>query len=161
MDQDMAISISRPEKPIEATDLERRVLAHERVLQALIAYMSRAEPRFVDHLRERFIEPMMHVGNEQDYRDSDYYAAEFIRAVIRLGDERMPSRCGSGTETGPAWVGQHGPSEDSGRRGRDERVQVRERHGIWAVTLDGAFYGDYHQEVHASAAAALLKLSLR
>jgi hypothetical protein len=42
----------------ETTDLERRVLAHERVLQALIAYMARTEPRFVDHLRERFVEPM-------------------------------------------------------------------------------------------------------
>ena len=29
----------------ESADLERRVLAHERVLQGLIAYMARTEPR--------------------------------------------------------------------------------------------------------------------
>ncbi len=46
----------------ETTELERRVLAHERILQALIAYMARTEPRFVDHLRERFVEPMSMAG---------------------------------------------------------------------------------------------------
>ena len=35
----------------ETTDLERRVRAHEKVLQALIAFMARTEQRFIDHLR--------------------------------------------------------------------------------------------------------------
>ncbi len=55
----------------EPTDLERRVLTHERILQALIAYMARTEPRFVDHLRERFVEPMELTRHEHDHRETD------------------------------------------------------------------------------------------
>jgi hypothetical protein len=55
----------------EPTDLEPRVLAHERILQALIAYMARTEPRFVDHLRERFVEPMELTRHEHDHRETD------------------------------------------------------------------------------------------
>ncbi|ETX26767.1 hypothetical protein RISW2_19365, partial [Roseivivax isoporae LMG 25204] len=42
-----------------------------------------------------------------------------------------------------------------------DRVQVRERSGIWEVQVDGEFRGDYHQKEHAIAAAALHKMSLR
>jgi len=31
---------------IENTDLERRVLAHEQILQVLIAHLAEAEPKF-------------------------------------------------------------------------------------------------------------------
>lgn len=41
-----------------------------------------------------------------------------------------------------------------------DRVQVRERNGIWEVKVDGRFRGDYHQKEHADAAAAILRLSL-
>ncbi|GHF75313.1 hypothetical protein [Seohaeicola zhoushanensis] len=78
----------------ETTDLERRVLAHERILQALIAYMARSEPRFVDHLRERFVEPMRLTRHEYDHRETDDYAEEFIRAVMLLGEARAPKRRG-------------------------------------------------------------------
>jgi hypothetical protein len=64
------LSKTRP----EATDLERRVLAHERILQSLIAYMARTEPRFVDHLRERFVDPMSMARHEHDHRETDDYA---------------------------------------------------------------------------------------
>ena len=147
----------------ETTDLERRVLAHERVLQALIAYMSRTEPRFVDHLRERFVEPMNMARREHDHRDSDDYAEEFIRAVMLLGEARIPLL------SEPAMAvkqprstrdkGSQGPSPE--RSTRMDRVQVRERNGIWEVKVDGVFRGDYHQKEQALAAAALLKLSLR
>ena len=33
------------------------------------------------------------------------------------------------------------------------RVLTRERHGIWSVTVDGAFLGDYHHREDAEAAA--------
>jgi hypothetical protein len=49
-----AKALARPAS--ESTDLERRVLARERILQALIAYMARTESRFIDHLRPRFVE---------------------------------------------------------------------------------------------------------
>lgn len=74
----------------ETTDLERRVFAHERILQALIAYMARTDPRFIDHLRARFVEPMSMARHEHDHRETDDYADEFFRAVMRLGEVRTP-----------------------------------------------------------------------
>lgn len=151
-------------KPLpETTDPKRRVLAHERVLQALIAYMSRAEPRFVDHLKRRFVEPMSMARREHDYRDSDDYAEAFIRAVMLLGETQPPAATGSGDGVTPLcqpegkqppWPGFH-PEATS------ERVRTRERNGIWEVKVDGVFYGDYHVQGHALAAAALARLTLR
>ena len=39
---------------VENTDLERRVLAHEQILQVLIAHMAEAEPKFLDRLQQIF-----------------------------------------------------------------------------------------------------------
>ncbi len=147
----------------ESTDLERRVLAHERVLQALIAYMARTEPRFIDHLRERFVEPMRMARHENDHRETDDYAEEFIRAVMLLGDVRAPK-----AKEPDVTDKQAVPPKSSGGQGSSMNrpaqrggIQVRERNGIWEVQVDGKFRGDYHQKEHALAAAALHKLSLR
>jgi len=147
----------------ETTDLERRVLAHERILQALIAYMTRTEPRFIDHLRERFVEPMERTQREHDHRETDDYAEDFIRAVMLLGEERAPkAKEPNMTDKQPV------PPKSKGEQGsfmnrlaQGGGVQVRERNGIWEVQVDGKFRGDYHQKEHALAAAALHKLSLR
>lgn len=74
----------------ETTDLERRVLAHERVLQALIAYMARTEPRFIDHLRERFVGATHMSRHERVHPDTDDYAEEFVRGVMLLRKARAP-----------------------------------------------------------------------
>ena len=147
----------------ETTELERRVLAHERILQALIAYMARTEPRFVDHLRERFIEPMRLTRHEHDHRETDDYAAEFIRAVMLLGEARAPqSKETKVTDEQPASPKDQERQDHPERKSiRRDRVQVRERNGIWQVQVDGKFRGDYHQKEHALAAAALHKLSPR
>lgn len=147
----------------ETTDLERRVLAHERVLQALIAYMARTEPRFIDHLRERFVEPMNMARHEHDYRETDDYAEEFIRAVILLGEVRAPKvkepDKNDKQPAPPRSRGEQGSSID--QSAQRSGVQVRERNGIWEVQVDGRFRGDYRQKEHALAAAALHKLSTR
>ncbi|MCU9848960.1 hypothetical protein OEZ60_13195 [Defluviimonas sp. WL0024] len=147
----------------ETTDLERRVLAHEKVLQALIAFMARAEPRFIEHLKERFVEPMSMARHEHDHRQTDDYAEEFIRAVMLLGEVRTP-----GPKETNVIDEQSGSRKGQERKGslmehpaKFDRVQVRDRNGIWEVKVDGKFSGDYHQKEQAVAAAALLKLSLR
>lgn len=147
----------------ETTELERRVLAHERILQALIAYMARTEPRFVDHLRERFVEPMSMARHEHDHRETDDYAAEFIRAVMLLGEARVPKAKESDvTDMKPVLPKSRGAQDSSMNRPTQRSgVQVRERNGIWEVQVDGKFRGDYHQKEHALAAAALHKLSPR
>ncbi|MFD0978280.1 hypothetical protein [Tropicimonas aquimaris] len=145
----------------ETTDLERRVLAHERILQALIAYMARTEPRFVDHLRERFVEPMSMARREHDHRETDDYAEEFIRAVMLLGEERAPKAMEPDTTEKQPVPPRRGDGQvsDMDRSARPDRVQIRQRSGIWEVKVDGKFHGDYHQKELALAAAALVKLS--
>ena len=147
----------------ETTDLERRVLAHERILQALIAYMARTEPRFVDHLRERFVEPMKRTQREHDHRETDDYAEEFIRAVMLLGEARAPKvKEPEMTDMKPVSPNSRGGQGSlMNRPAQRGGVQVRERNGIWEVQVDGKFRGDYHQKEHALAAAALHKLSPR
>ncbi|WP_245947699.1 hypothetical protein [Jannaschia seohaensis] len=147
----------------ETTELERRVLAHERILQALIAYMARTEPRFIDHLRERFVEPMSMARHEHDHRETDDYAEEFIRAVMLLGEARVPkAKEAQMTDMKPVPPKSRGAQDSSMNRPTQRSgVQVRERNGIWEVQVDGKFRGDYHQKEHALAAAALHKLSPR
>ena len=69
---------------IENTDLERRVLAHEQILQVLIAHMAEAEPKFLDRLKEVFTPHHILGANEQDYTDTAAYAVQFIQQVARL-----------------------------------------------------------------------------
>lgn len=151
---------SNPHSP-ESTDLERRVLAHERILQSLIAHMSRLEPSFLDHLKRVFVEPMEHARREQNHIETDDYAEEFIHAVVALGEterarERVTQRRGRGSGPGT-------PPEEflSSPHPRAERVRTYERHGVWTVDIDGVAQGDYHRRENAEAAAALAKLSLR
>ncbi|WP_366555580.1 hypothetical protein [Aquibaculum sediminis] len=153
--------------PPESTDLERRVLAHERILQSLLAYMARTEPRFVDHLRQRFVEPMAMTRHEHAYRDVDDYAEEFIRAVMHLGVPPAPQRSegqaiSNSTITSARALGRKRASaRSSSPDTRPDRVQLKERDGMWEVTVDGKFRGDYPLKEHALAAVALAHLSLR
>lgn len=70
---------------IENTDLERRVLAHERILQVLIGHMAESEPKFLDRLRRLFTEQRQQGAYEQDYTDTAGYAERFISEVVRRG----------------------------------------------------------------------------
>lgn len=78
---------SEPEAAPKTTDLERRLLAHETVLQAPIAYMARAVPRFIDHPGERFVEQMRMAQHDQDHRG--------IGASMPGLNGRWPERCHS------------------------------------------------------------------
>jgi hypothetical protein len=125
--------------------------------------MARTEPRFVEHLRERFVAPMSMARHEHDHRGTDDYAEEFIRAVMLLGEARAPkSKEQDMSIKQPEPPRSKGAQESSmNRPTRRDGVQVRERNGIWEVQVDGKFRGDYHQNEHALAAAALHKLSPR
>jgi hypothetical protein len=72
---------------VENTDLERRVLAHEQILQVLIAHMAEAEPRFLDRLQQIFTKHHTLGADEQDYTDTAAYAEQFIQQVVRLRDK--------------------------------------------------------------------------
>ena len=75
----------------ENTDLERRVLAHEQILQVLIAHMAEAEPKFLDRLQQIFTKHHTLGADEQDYTDTAAYAEQFIQHVVRLRDKMRRS----------------------------------------------------------------------
>ena len=143
-----------------ATELERRVLAHERILQSLIAYMSRTEPRFVDHLRERFVETMKMARHEHDYRDVDDYAEVFIRAVMMMGEPGKPSHSDDPKQRAPLQQTTASRAQKLRQSSTPDRVQIKKTNGIWRVTVDCEFWGDFNSEEQALAAMALAKLSL-
>jgi hypothetical protein len=69
---------------VENTDLERRVLAHEQILQVLIAHLAEAEPKFLERLQHIFSHHRVMGAEEQDYTDTSQYAEQFIQQVMRL-----------------------------------------------------------------------------
>jgi 50S ribosomal subunit-associated GTPase HflX len=68
----------------ENTDLERRVLAHEQILQVLIAHLAEAEPKFLERLHQIFSNHHVMGAGDQDYTDTSQYAEQFIRQIQRL-----------------------------------------------------------------------------
>jgi hypothetical protein len=66
------------------SDLERRVLAHEWVLQILIAHMSEAEPKFLERLQQTFSDKRHPRFPEQAHPDTLAHAHQFIDQAVRL-----------------------------------------------------------------------------
>ncbi len=65
-----------------------RVLAHEQILQALIAQMAETEPEFITRLNRAFNNPDHLSRREHDYTDAAQHTEQFVREVIRLGAGR-------------------------------------------------------------------------
>jgi hypothetical protein len=136
----------------ESTDLERRVLAHERILQVLIAHMAETEPKFLIRLSDTFCVPLDMSRSEHDYTDTESYAAEFIRSVVRLGDKAARKHLVAARERRVHKVEAAATDSEAMLITKAPRMQMRQAGGIWRVTLDGRFYGDFLQEQDAAAA---------
>lgn len=67
--------------PIETTELERRVLAHERILQALIRHLAEAQPDVLGRLKATFGEGHTLGQYEQDHTSAEHYGEAFIRSI--------------------------------------------------------------------------------
>jgi hypothetical protein len=66
---------------IENTDLERRVLAHERILRALIRHIAEEQPDILMRLKQTFGQGHVVGEHEQDYVSTQQYGDQFIRAI--------------------------------------------------------------------------------
>jgi hypothetical protein len=66
-------------------------LAHEQILQVLIAHVAEAEPKFLDRLQQIFTRHHTLGADEQDYTDTAAYAEQFIQQVVRLRDKERCS----------------------------------------------------------------------
>ncbi|MFK4875003.1 hypothetical protein [Novosphingobium sp. ZW T3_23] len=67
--------------PREVTTLERRVLAHERILQALISDLAEDDPAIFKRLNSRFGAGHDLGTHEQDYVTTDHYCEHFLHCI--------------------------------------------------------------------------------
>lgn len=81
--------------PNEATEVERRVLAHERILQALIGHLADDDPEILVQLKTRFGSGHDLGQHEQNYVSTDDYCDHFIR-LIELEVDRRKRRDAAG-----------------------------------------------------------------
>ncbi|MQX38259.1 hypothetical protein [Roseospira navarrensis] len=146
-------------------DNEKDRLAYERILlQSLVAHMSWTEPRFVSHLRERFVAPMAQALRDHDRTAADDRGEAFIRSILRIIDRPSPETADE------AQVGAADTGGDAGtllpksagftRKLSADRVEIIERDGTWDVRVDDIFCGDYADKESACVAAELVRQSL-
>lgn len=67
--------------PREVTTLERRVLAHERILQALISHLAEDDPIIFEQLNARFGTGHDLGTYEQDYVTTNHYCERFLQGI--------------------------------------------------------------------------------
>ena len=127
-------------------DLQRRVLAHEQILQAVIAHLVEAEPKFLHRLSETFSHPVHLEPVRHDYNASAAYAARFVREVIRLGEAHapVPSQIALWDDLWPT-------SGEAGLLNENVpvRFEIRQRDDLWEVVRDGRLVGGYISQAGA------------
>lgn len=151
------LPVARPDH----TDLERRVLAHERILQTLIAHMSETEPKFLERLTTTFCLPMEMARNEHGYTDTDAYAEAFVREVVKRGESQGSKLSASRKNQKPRKpVPPAGKAAGSVHPEVPPRIKVNRTGGVSHVTKDGRFYGDYFKAEHAANAASTARKNI-
>jgi hypothetical protein len=70
--------------PSEVTELERRVLAHERILQALIRHIADDQPEILEKLKARFGSGPNLGEYEQNFVSTEHSGDHFIRSIKGL-----------------------------------------------------------------------------
>lgn len=143
---------------IEGTDLERRVLAHERILQVLIAHMAETEPKFVAQLNAVFGENLPGSRREHDFTDTDAYADQFVRKVVELV-EHHGQRGAIGEPMPRSSDLFHGDAPSRGVSAVTQ-LEVKRHAGIWEIIRDGQFYGHYDQDQPAFDAAEAVAVAI-
>lgn len=77
----------------EDTDLERRVLAHARILQTLIRFLAEERPEFLSRLKNAFGAGHNIGEYEQDFSSTEQYGDIFIRSVEReISQQKGPAQ---------------------------------------------------------------------
>lgn len=76
----------------EETDLERRVLAHARILQTLIRFLAEERPEIVTRLKSAFGAGHNIGEYEQNFSSTAQYGDIFIRAVEKeMSQQKGPA----------------------------------------------------------------------
>lgn len=141
----------RLDRAPQATDLERRVLAHERILQFLLAEMARGDAPLLDRLLVVF-SPQGRKAHQHDYTDAEDYAEAFIRQVAKLNEEKAAQKLKvdyppSHSMTPPREIQTEVP------------VVVEPRSGVWQVRRSTSHIGDYLDRSAAVETALLIAIA--
>lgn len=138
---------------VENTDLERRVLAHEQILQALMAQLAEGQPQFLDRMHDRFASARRG-SHEHDYVETADYAEAFLREVKRLGrGGRPPDR--------PAQSAIALTLSPIALDSSSAAIRCARTGGVWRVTCNAAFVGDYFSEIAARDAAGVVAAKIK
>lgn len=68
----------------DTTALDRRVLAHEQILQVLIGHLAETEPKFLNRLKAVFTRRYALGSSEPNYVDTAQYAEQFIHEIEKM-----------------------------------------------------------------------------
>ncbi|MEJ5021188.1 hypothetical protein WH297_15820 [Ochrobactrum vermis] len=68
----------------DTTALERKVLAHEQILQVLIGHLAETEPKFLNRLKAVFTRHHVLGSNEKNYFNTAQYAEKFIHEIEKM-----------------------------------------------------------------------------
>ncbi|WP_054304541.1 hypothetical protein [Gemmobacter sp. LW-1] len=143
---------SSQERASEVTTLERRVLAHERILQSLIAHLTELDPQYMERLKKTFVTPLSMKRYEQNYVETEDYAAEFIRAIEILG-QSVPNFA-------KVILTEVIPTEDKSAVGAPvlgfftpTLFMIRQREDSWDLLVDGRLIRSFKLETEAFDAA--------
>ncbi len=144
-------------------DIMRRENSQERILQAMITYIERVDPNFLNNLMDRLSNPAMKSDGEYNHRGSEDYAEDFLHAVKRLGNSVVPyypplQRVVSHSRSAPA-ASEVDFNVSFSRQ--DNRICVSKENGLWQVRVDGEFFGDFEQRDDAMAAVDMLSPCIR
>lgn len=133
------------------TDLERRVLAHEQVLQALIAYLVESDPKILERMKAAFSRPVRVVPPFGQI-DTAAYAAAFVREVVRLGNEDGAS---SALSPVSLWDDLWPTAGETDLANENVAVLfvVQQRDDLWEVLRDGRLMGGFVSQKGALEAA--------
>lgn len=123
-----AAPILPPERSLitrtESTELERRVVAQERILQAIVARMVKTEPKFLLRRTNTFCVPLEMTHSEQDYTDTASYAADFVRSVASFGENAARNPSASAKKGGARKVALPAADSDEAPFMESPRVQI-------------------------------------
>ena len=165
MDETRSHSTRRP----KMNDNDKGRLAYERILlQSLIAHMSWTEPRFVNHLRERFVAPMAQTLRDRERTAADERGDDFIRSILRIIDRPTPEIHDKiqdkahveGADTGGDGGTLLPKSAGFTKKLSADRVEIIEMDETWEVRVDDIFCGDYFDQESARVAAELVRQAL-
>lgn len=139
------------------TDLERRVLAHERILQFLIGELGHDDPPLLDRLAQRFA-PQGRRADAHEHTDAEDYAEQFVREIRKLGEDRPTPKAvrakkpdNDAVAVPLAALARGAPA--SSPAPAPVAVGVRKRSGVWEVRTNDGHHGDYRQRSDAIEAA--------